>query len=74
MPKPQRLFTASEQVDIGSLFVTAHDEDVIKTAEIVMGPINAAMDQVRTTMASQGYVPGGEISLIVTFDCKGEKA
>jgi hypothetical protein len=69
----QRLFTNSQPIDLGSLFVASHDEDVAKVAETVMGPINEALGTVRLVMAHEGYKPG-DMSLVVTFDCKGEKA
>lgn len=73
MASKQRLFTASAPIDVPSLFVAGHDEDMERVVMLVMGPINQAMDQVRTAMAAGGYRPGDPV-LTVTFDCKGEKA
>lgn len=69
----QRLFTYSTPIDLASLFVASHDEDEVKTAEIVMTAINVVMDTVRLAMEHEGYRPG-EPTLTVTFDCKGVKA
>lgn len=73
MAKKQRLFTASAQIDVPSLFVAAHDEDTERVVEIIMGPINQVMEQVRIAQQEGSFLPGDPV-LTITFDCKGEKA